>query len=179
MTIGLFYGSDTGNTSGIATEIKKYLDAHFTVEEYDIQKFNEEDFGKYHFLVVGLSTWYDGELQSDWDTYLERFSKIDFTGKTVAMYGLGDQAGYPEYFCDGVGIIGQQIIDAGGKLIGKWPTKGYDYAESKAEMDSGYFCGLTLDEDFQPELTDERMERWCRQIIEEFKAIEKSKAALV
>jgi flavodoxin I len=170
MTIGLFYGSDTGITSGVASEIKKALEANFKIEEYDVQKFKEDDFAKYDMMIIGLSTWYDGQLQSDWDTYIERFSQIDFTGKIVAMYGLGDQDGYGEWYCDGMGIVGQHVKDNGGNLIGKWSTEGYDFIESKAQHEEGYFCGLALDEDVQPELTEIRLDEWCSMISKEFKA---------
>jgi flavodoxin I len=170
MTIGLFYGSDTGITGGIAVEIKRALEPNFTIEEYDVQKFNEEDFAEYDKMIIGLSTWYDGQLQSDWDTYVERFANIDFTGKIVAMYGLGDQDSYGEWYCDGMGIIGQLVKDNGGTLIGKWPTEGYDFIESKAQHENGYFCGLALDEDVQPEMTEGRLDNWCSIISKGFKA---------
>ena len=107
--------------------------------------------------------------RSDWDTNFSQFSEIDFTGKTVALYGLGDQIVYCEYFVDGVGIIGQQVLDAGGKLIGKWPSEDYLHTDSKAELEEGYFCGLALDEDTEEEKTPERIDGWCAQVLEEFK----------
>ena len=96
------------------------------------------------------------------------FSEIDFTNKTIALFGLGDQYVYADYFVDGVGIIGEVVINNGGKIIGKWSTEGYEHTESKAEIEEGVFLGLALDEDNQPELTDKRIETWIKQITEEF-----------
>lgn len=166
--IALFWGSDTGMTEGIAEETTNLLSGDFDVECIDMHNVSIDDFKKHSLMVFGLSTWYDGELQSDWDNFFETFQTIDFTGKTVAIFGLGDQFGYAEYFVDGIGILGEQVLKAGGKLIGKWPAEGYDHDISKAELEPGWFCGLALDEDNQAELTTGRLEKWCEQISGEF-----------
>ena len=41
----------------------------------------------------------------------------------MALYGLGDQIGYGEYFVDGNGILANVILEKGGEIIGHWPTK--------------------------------------------------------
>jgi len=114
MRIKLIYGSDTGNTELVTEDISKLLDnievttvADLTSEDWDHDKF-----------ILGIPTWYDGELQSDWEDYFEEFKKIDFTNKTVAIFGLGDQLGYEEWFCDGIGILAEVIMENGGKVIG-------------------------------------------------------------
>ena len=43
----------------------------------------------------------------------------------------------------------------GAVLVGPVDTEGYEYEESEAVVD-GKFIGLPLDEDFEPEMTDER-----------------------
>ena len=174
MKIGLFYGSDTGRTTAVAEQIKENLANKLDIDMYDVVDFNKADVEKYDYLIIGLSTWYDGELQSDWDSNFNEFSEIDFTDKTVALYGLGDQIVYCEYFIDGVGILGEQIIETGGSLIGKWSTEGYLHTDSKAELDEGEFCGLALDEDTQEEMTAERIVTWCEQVYEEFTSLEPS-----
>jgi len=164
--IGLFFGSDTGNTETIAEKIIEILDRD--IDLINIYDAKAEDFTQYDDLILGLSTWHDGELQSDWDTFFMEFSEVDFTNKTIAFFGLGDQYIYADYFIDGVGTIGEVVINNGGKVIGKWSTKGYEHTESKAEIEEGIFLGLALDEDNQPELTDKRIKTWTKQIIEEF-----------
>lgn len=61
------------------------------IDCYDISKSSKDLFSNYDLLIIGLSTWHDGQLQSDWDKYLDEFKTIDFNGKTVAFFGLGDQ----------------------------------------------------------------------------------------
>ena len=164
--IGLFFGSDTGNTETIAEKIIEILDRD--IDLINIYDAKAEDFTQYDDLILGLSTWHDGELQSDWDTFFMEFSEVDFTNKTIAFFGLGDQYIYADYFIDGVGIIGEVVIENGGKIVGKWPSEGYEHTESKAELEEGVFLGLAIDEDNQFEQTDERIVTWVAQIISEF-----------
>ena len=165
MRIKLIYGSDTGNTELVTEDITKLIDgidvttvADLTLEDWDHDKF-----------ILGIPTWYDGELQSDWEDYFEEFKTIDFTGKKVAIFGLGDQIGYEEWFCDGIGILGKVVIKNGGKLLGYTEKdSSYDFDESLALADDSTLYGLALDEDNQPELTEERLKKWVIQIKNEF-----------
>ena len=166
MRIKLIYGSDTGNTELVTEDISKLLDnievttvADLTSEDWDHDKF-----------ILGIPTWYDGELQSDWEDYFEEFKKIDFTNKTVAIFGLGDQLGYEEWFCDGIGILAEVIMENGGKVIGYTEKdNSYDLEETpKSLVDDNTFYGLCIDEDNQPELTQDRLEKWVVDIKEKF-----------
>lgn len=164
--IGLFWGSDTGNTEKVARMIEDLL-GNDNVDLHDIANSSTEDIEKYELLIFGASTWYDGDLQSDWDAFFDNLDAIDFNGKTVALFGLGDQYDYAEYFIDGVGILYDKIIERGAKVIGEWSTEGYEYDVSKAERD-GVFVGLALDEDNQEDLTEERVKQWIDQIKPQF-----------
>ena len=127
----------------------------------EVHSVNKSDFELYDTIIIGLSTWYDGDLQSDWEDYYNEFKTIDFSNKRVAFYGLGDQYGYDDYFIDGVGILAEVVMDNGGQVIGHWPTEGYDFTNSKAKIKGqDMFLGLALDEDNQPELTNERIAKW-------------------
>ncbi len=157
--IALIYGSDTGMTEEITNSIIDIWNlCDITVIE--VCEVKKEDFEKFDILIFGLSTWYDGDLQSDWEDYFDEFKKIDFTGKTVALYGLGDQYGYGEYFIDGVGMLAEVILRNNGQITGFWSTKGYDFKESKALYNKDYFYGLAIDEDNQPELSQQRIIDW-------------------
>ena len=162
MKAKIIYGSDTGNTEVIAEDLVKLLGEH---EVLTVDELEESDWEGNELYILGIPTWYDGELQSDWEDYLDDFQKIDFTGKTVAVFGLGDQVGYAEWFCDGVGILADIVEKNGGKVIGNWPTDGYEFESSKAVMNTNNtFFGLCLDEDNQPELTQERLKKWVEQL---------------
>ena len=165
MKIGLIYGSDTGVTEEISLKIKEKF-KNYNIERHNIANINEDIILSFDFLIFGLSTWYDGDLQSDWEAYFDDFKKIDFSDKLVAIYGLGDQWGYEDYFVDGIGMIANEVIKNNGKLIGEWPTQGYEFEKSKALKDKDTFFGLALDEDNQYEETESRIEIWTKNIIE-------------
>ena len=169
--IGLFYGSDTGNTETIVEKIVNIIGEEI-VDQHDMATITEiNKFSDYENIIIGVSTWYDGELQSDWDYFFEKFKTIDFSGKTVAIFGLGDQYGYGEWFVDGIGILGNEVLKNGGNLVGAWSTEGYNFDESVALFEhegQDYFMGLALDEDNESELSDERIQIWLNDILEEF-----------
>ena len=166
MKTKIIYGSDTGNTEVIAEDLVKLLGEH---EVLTVDELEESDWGGNELYILGIPTWYDGELQSDWEDYLDDFQKINFTGKIVAIFGLGDQVGYAEWFCDGVGILADIVEKNGGKVIGNWPTDGYEFESSKAVMNTNNtFYGLCIDEDNQSELTQERLKKWVEQLKNEY-----------
>ena len=172
MKIGLIYGSDSGSTEDVSSKIaKKFKDYDITILE--IKDVDEKIILSFDFLIFGLSTWYVGELQSDWENYFEDFKKINFSGKVIALFGLGDQWGYDYNFVDGIGIIGKEIIANNGVIIGHWPIDGYEFQESKGLISDTHFYGLAIDEDNQYELTDKRVDEWCNLILSlpEFKNI--------
>lgn len=165
--IGLFYGSDTGNTEEVAEQMVNKIGEDLIIMK-DIENAEKSDIEAYNFLILGTSTWYDGELQSSWEDFLHNLDEIDFTGKTVALFGLGDQFTYGEFFVDGIGIIYDKIIKNGAKVVGHWPTDDYDYEESVGERD-GKFVGLALDNDNEFEKTDDRIHNWLELISTDFK----------
>ena len=160
--IGLFYGSTIGNTEGVAETIAEKIGKE-NVDLFNISSSSKEDMENYDTLIFGTSTWNDGQLQDDWEGYLSTLEEIDFSNKTVALFGLGDQFGYGDYFVNGMGALYDAIIEKGAKVVGQWSTESYDYEESKAERD-GMFVGLPLDEDNESDLTEERIEKWVALI---------------
>jgi flavodoxin I len=59
------------------------------------------------------------------------------------------------------------VTARGARVVGFWPSDGYDFIASKAEED-GEFVGLVLDQDSQKQLTDDRLETWLRLIAKDF-----------
>lgn len=164
--IGIFYGSDTGNTEKIAQRIQHELGAD-TVDIHDIAKSTKEMIEGYTHLLFGIPTWYYGESQCDWDDFFPSLEEIDFTGRTVAIFGCGDQEDYAEYFCDAMGTLRDIILAKGARIVGYWPTTGYYFEASKSLVDDAHFVGLPIDEDRQPELTEERVVTWVKQVVHE------------
>ncbi|MFR9166514.1 MAG: flavodoxin [Dysgonomonas sp.] len=159
--IGIYYGSDTGNTKDIAAKIAEQLG----VSKADIHDVNnaKADFSNYDVLLFGTSSTGYGDLQSDWESFLPKVENADLTNKTVALFGCGDSGSYSDTFGNGMGHIYAAIKDKGCKIIGQTSTDGYTFDESEAVVD-GNFVGLMLDEDNEHDLTDERIGKWLEQI---------------
>lgn len=166
--IGLFFGSDEGNTEKVAYRIQQRL-GEDVVDVMDIADVTQVDFINYDRIILGIPTWDFGQIQSDWEEFWDDIGAVDFSGKTVALFGLGDQFGYGDYFLDAMGMLHDVIIQSGPEIIGHWPTDGYEFDASKAEIPgAGKFVGLALDEDQQEQMSAERLNRWCAQIHAEF-----------
>ena len=164
MKIGLFYGSDTGNTEAVAETMRSEIGEHI-VDVHEVFNIDlSEVIKKYDFIILGVPTWYDGEIQSEWADKIDDFSDIDLTGYKVAVYGLGDQEGWGEYFCDAIAELAIKAQQSGAMIIGHWPSKGYDFIASKALVDDETFIGLTLDDDRQADLSENRIKTWLEQL---------------
>lgn len=164
--IGIFYGSTEGNTENVAIKIQKALGKE-VADLHNVDSASAADMQDYEVLILGCPTWEIGELQEDWIPFIDVLDDVDFSGKTVAYFGLGDADGYPDTFIDALGIIHDKIKDTGARFIGKWPTDDYIFDESKAVVD-GMFLGLVIDEDNEPDKTDGRVKKWVEQIQGEF-----------
>ncbi|MAA93821.1 MULTISPECIES: flavodoxin FldB [unclassified Arsukibacterium] len=167
MKIGLFYGSTTCYTEMVAEKIQALIGAD-VVDLHNIKTVPLTRMADYQLLILGLSTWDFGEIQEDWEARWDDISNVDLTGKTVAIYGMGDQLGYAEWFIDAVGMLHEAIAPKQPDRIGFWPAAGYDFIASKAlTADGGFFYGLALDDENQYEQTDERLNLWVSQILTE------------
>jgi flavodoxin I len=164
--IGIFFGTQTGNTQTIAEMLQKAMGGSGIVDLNDIASASPDDFTEYEILILGCPTWNIGELQSDWEGFYEELDKINFRGKKIAYFGAGDQVGYAENFQDAMGILEEKITSLGGQTVGYWPIDSYDFNESKAVRD-GKFVGLAIDEDNQSDLTDRRVKAWVTQLKQE------------
>jgi flavodoxin I len=160
--IGLFFDSDTGNTRKVAKMIKKYFDED-DIDLRNIKKVEPADFDQYTAFIIGTPTLGEGELPDNWNEFMPQFDDIDLSGKTIAMFGLGDQEEYAHEFVDALGILYDKLESLGATFIGFWPLDGYEYEISKAERD-GEFVGLVLDQDNQSDQTAERLETWMADV---------------
>lgn len=164
--VGIFFGSDTGNTEAVANMIQKQLGEKL-VDVFDIAQSSKQEIENYDLLILGIPTWYYGEAQADWDDFFPELADIDFSGKLVALFGCGDQEDYAEYFCDAIGELHDIVVGKGATVLGHTSTQGYEFEESKALADENTFVGLCIDEDRQSELTEERVTNWVKQIYDE------------
>lgn len=158
-SIGVFYGSTTGNTESAAEAIAQALGAEcFSIDSDALGKMADFD-----VLVLGSSTWGVGDLQDDWDAVADSLSGVSLSGKKVAFFGLGDQEGYSDTFVDAMGLLKEKLASTGASFIGAWSTDGYTY-ETSASEEGGKFVGLALDEDNQSGESAGRIASWTEQL---------------
>ncbi|WP_417616514.1 flavodoxin FldB [Oceanisphaera sp.] len=171
MNIGLFYGSTTCYTEIAAEKIGHQLGAEL-VDLHNIKDVPLSRAQDYPILIFGISTWDFGELQEDWESHWDDIDSLDLEGHVVALFGMGDQLGYGEWFQDALGLLHDKVAARGATLVGYWPNKGYEFEASKAlTADGDYFVGLSLDEANQYDDTDTRIESWVAQLLEEISAL--------
>lgn len=157
MKTGIFYGSTTGVTEGVAKKVGELLGAD-VFEASDINKVDD-----YEFVIFATSTWGMGDLQDSWLDAIETLKNKNLSGKKVGLIGVGDQCGFSDTFVDGMGEIYNVVSELGGNIVGKTSTDGYDFSASRAVVD-GEFVGLVIDENNQSDLTEERINKWVESV---------------
>ena len=138
MNIGLFYGSSTCYTEMAAEKIRDIIgpelvtlhnlkdDALTLMEQYDV-------------LILGIPTRDFGEIQEDWEAIWDQLDTLNLDGKIIAMYGMGDQFGYGEWFWMLSACCTISWHRRGVTFIGYWPTEGYEFT-SKNRLSQTASC---------------------------------------
>ncbi|MBW7982915.1 flavodoxin FldB [Enterobacillus tribolii] len=171
MKIGLFYGSSTCYTEMAAEKIRETLGEEL-ITLHNLKDDSPDLMETYDILILGIPTWDFGEIQEDWEAVWERLPELNLKGKIVAMFGMGDQLGYGEWFLDALGMLHDRLAPLGVTFVGYWPTEGYEFTSPKPLTPDGTrFVGLALDEVNQYDLSDERLQQWCIQIMQEIDAL--------
>lgn len=162
---GIFYGSSTGQTRDAAYKIAAALDIK-PADVYDVADTAPSEVGNYTNLILGSSTWGDGDLEDNWYDFIDGLEAMDLKGKTIALFGCGD-TGMKETFCNAVGILHDRLEGTGAKFVGEgYTTEGLDFTSSRA-MHGGKAYGLLLDNVNHEILTDGRIEGWSDQLKKE------------
>ncbi|WP_419770966.1 MAG: flavodoxin [Candidatus Marinarcus sp.] len=169
-SIGIFCGTAGGTSMVVADALAE----EFGVDEVINM---EEDFDEmdqlleHDILFLGSSTWGQGDVHFSWvDILLEIESEdVDFSGKTIALFGAGDSVKHGEHFCSALGKLHDAFTKAGAKVVGFVDKSDYTYEASLAEKD-GKFCGLAIDNHNEEDKTEERIENWIAILKQEIKA---------
>ena len=162
--VGIFFGSSTGNTEAVANTLKEKLGE---AEVFDVSSVKPEKMAEFANIILGTSTWGVGDLQDDMLEFAEGIAGVDLKGKVVAIFGLGDQSGYGDTYCDGMGELYEKVKGKGCKVVGFVSTEGYDFASSRA-ADGNEFVGLALDVANQDDLTEGRIDAWVAELKKQF-----------
>ncbi len=163
--IALIYWPSGGSVERCAKVFKEKAE---NIELFPLEDLTPEKVSGYDSFIFGGSTvgadhWSNDDNANSWSTFFADISKYNLKGKKASIFGLGNQLIYPDQFVDGMAYIKKSLLNEGMTVTGAWSTEGYDYEESQS-IEDGKFIGLALDEDAQPELTEERIVAWLKEI---------------
>lgn len=164
--IAVMYSFNSTKSAKIASKIADCMQ-QFSIEKLNVESCSGKEFLQFENFILSVPTWFDGELPNYWDEILPALENLEYNGKKIALFGLGDQKNYPENFCDAVGILGNFFEERGAKIIGYTSADGYAFESSKA-LKGNILTGLLLDQENQSKLTDERILNWTNQLKIEF-----------
>ncbi|MBN2350652.1 MAG: flavodoxin [Bacteroidales bacterium] len=166
-SIGIFYGSTSGDTKKIAHLIyEKFGDKIADIFNVSQTKANKVD--KYPYLILGSSTWGIGEVQDDMEYFVKELKDKNLDNKLIALFGLGNQLYYPHSFVNSMGHIYNVLKNTGARFVGQWSIEDYNFFRSTALVDSS-FIGLPLDIENQKEIIPEIIDSWVKNLKNHFK----------
>lgn len=163
----IIYSFNTVKTGKIAKLVYEAF-SDDTIEMINAEDINTDTFLRYDNIILGVPTWFDGELPNYWDEFVPDLEDMDLKGKVIALFGLGDQKNYPENFVDGIGILGKLLESRGAKLTGFTSTQGYTF-EGSAALVGNEFMGLAIDYENHGSKNKERVKKWVEILKKEFK----------
>ncbi|MDD2382542.1 MAG: flavodoxin [Mariniphaga sp.] len=168
----IFFGPDGGAVHRVAEKLKKVI-GDDNVVLVPVKNASVRDLEKYDKIIFGLSTvgketWQSEYSNPDWANFLPEIGKTRYEGKTVAIFGLGDHVTYAATFVDHIALLAKELMNNGAVLTGQIPIDDYEFEASEAVVD-GKFLGLPVDEDFEPEMTDQRLTNWVEQLRPHFR----------
>ena len=163
MKTGIFYATTTGTTQDVANRIAKSMGVA-DADVYDVAKIGPDKFAEYEMLVVGSPTYGSGEVQDDWYDMLDGIEALNLDGKTVAVFGCGDE-NMSDTFCGAVGVLYKKFKATGARMVGEFNTFPYEFSESVAvPVEGAGAVGLLIDEVNHPEATDKRISEWVEKL---------------
>lgn len=142
----ILYGSLTGNTEYVAQKIQQILNnAKKTVELKNANQAAAEELNDYQYLVLGSSTWDEGQLQYDFESFVTELNANppDLKGKKIAVFGCGDTS--YDQFCAAVNTLEEKFQALGGEKI---------------------IDGLKIDGVPQLPENETKIEEWAQELVE-------------
>ncbi|MEL6808129.1 MAG: flavodoxin domain-containing protein [Pseudomonadota bacterium] len=136
MKIGLYYGSETGNSEMLCEDIEAELGADYDCHILSLADVDPATLAKDTFYIFVTSTYGNGDLPSTALPFEEAMQgqKPDLSGVRFAIFGLGDQV-FSETFNHGSLKLSQMLLDAKAEMVGErglHDASGFDMPEDVA-----------------------------------------------
>jgi flavodoxin I len=169
--VAIFFGPENGAVHRVAKSLALKME-NLKPDLILVSEASADDLARYDTIIFGISTigrdtWDQKFGNLDWAKFMPTVTSFNFTGKKVAVFGLGDHITYAYHFVNSMGGLAKLVVKNGGQLLGKVSPDGYTFQDSEA-LEGGLFLGLPIDEDFEPEFTEGRLNCWVEQLNKEF-----------
>ncbi len=160
----IFFSPEGGNVNGVAIQLGKMI-GNDRVDVMHVGEFKEGTMDGYNQIIlvgstVGADHWSNKTMVNEWQDFFSKIAENGFEDKKVALVGLGNSVLYPEHFADGMAYLYKEVTEKNASVFGAVSAEDYDFEDSEALNDDGFFCGLALDEDNEEDLTEGRLEKW-------------------
>lgn len=138
--IGIFYASKGGATKAFAEQIAQKLDADL----FDMKETEVTAIADYKNVVLMASSYFFGALAEDWGSKVKLLHTVDFSGKNVAVVGIGNQERHPDSFCSGAADFFDKLRFSGARFVGSVDASAYKFTFSRLQV-GDKLRGLCLD----------------------------------
>lgn len=161
-TVGIFYGSTGGKTKEVVDIVASQLG--------DAQVFDVADgieaMEVFDNIILASPTYGLGELQDDWAGVIDEVAEIDFSGKTVALIGVGDVAIFGANYVESMMHLYNAVEPKGAKIVGMVSTDDYAFEASEAIVDDK-FMGLPIDASDDEDEMASKIEGWLENKVKD------------
>ena len=117
MKVGIYYVTTSGNGEVVSDYLMSIV-GYDLADKHDISEVGFTGIEQYDLVIFGSPIWDHSYLESDWEDLWASFLALDLSNSTVALYGLGEQLGYPKWYIDTMGMIHDKLIAKGVKVVG-------------------------------------------------------------
>ena len=139
----ILYGSKQGKTAAMAGIISSVLeDRGFSVTLKNVFESRPEELTEYKFILLGSSTWSDGDLQSDFIEFERGMDGLDLKGRFGAVFGSGSSRF--RFFCEAVRILEAKLRSLGSRIL--LPSLMVNDLEGRLEEESREWALVLADE---------------------------------
>lgn len=120
MNIGIYYGSETGNSEMLCEDIETELGDGYNCDIQSLADVDPSALNKDNFYIFVTSTYGNGDLPSTALPFEEALTQDqpDLTGIRFAIFGLGDQV-FSETFNHGSKKMMEMLIERGAVQVGE------------------------------------------------------------
>lgn len=116
MKILIVYASRRGTTRKTTQTISDILEQEgYTVEIKKASNCKAVELKNYRIVLLGSSTWADGDLHEDLDQLERDLRDLDLKGISAAAFGTGNSRF--RFFCEAVDILETRLKHSGAKLL--------------------------------------------------------------